>query len=238
MDTEPKEAFPYAPPTEELKLKYAHIFALEEPLHPRVVKLAFDKVVSFVLLVLTSPIFLLLFVAYIAEGILIPENRGPIFLYYIASSAGRKFRKYKFRLIKEKYVDQELAKQGDWHAFKNEWMPESRTYVGRFVKKFYLDELPQFYCILRGDMSIIGPRPLAWHHYERDLAQGNVSRKLIRGGLLGQGHVMKGTPEMGAPHFEYDYIDKYMKLSALGLLLLDLRIIYKGIKVVLQGKGL
>jgi hypothetical protein len=35
--------------------------------------------------------------------------------------------------------------KGDWHAFANEWDPASRTYLGRFAKKFYLDELPQFF---------------------------------------------------------------------------------------------
>jgi lipopolysaccharide/colanic/teichoic acid biosynthesis glycosyltransferase len=87
-------------------------------------------------------------------------------------------------------------------------------------------------------MSIVGPRPLAVHHYERDRKQGNVSRFLIKGGMLGLGHVMKGTPQMGDPVYEYEYIDKYLKLSSIGLLWLDMKIIGCGIKVVLQGKGL
>ena len=57
-------------------------------------------------------------------------------------------------------------------------------------------------------MSFVGPRPLSIIHYERDLAQGNVSRKLIKGGLLGFGHIHKGTSEMGNPQFEYEYIKK------------------------------
>ena len=235
---EPEEAFPYKPPGDDLKRKYQHIFALNQPLGDKLPKLLFDKVVAASALLLASPIFVALYLAYLVEGLIIRESKGPLFFAYIAASAGKKFRKYKIRLIKTSYIDQELAKRGDWHAYSAEWTPKSRTYVGRFVKKFYLDELPQFYNILRGDMSVVGPRPLAWHHYQRDLEQGNVNRKLLKGGLLGLGHVMKGTPEMGNPAFEYEYIDKYMSLSPLRLLWFDLKIIGKGIKVIFEGKGL
>jgi lipopolysaccharide/colanic/teichoic acid biosynthesis glycosyltransferase len=79
---------------------------------------------------------------------------------------------------------------------------------------------------------------LAILHYERDKAQGNVTRFLIKGGLLGLGHINKGTPEMGNPVYEYEYIDQYIKRSSFGLLLLDLRIIWRGVLVILKGKGL
>ena len=235
---EPEEAFPYKPPDDNLKKKYKHIFALNQPLEDKLPKLLFDKLVAASTLLMASPIFLVLYLAYLFEGLIIPESKGPMFFSYVAVSAGKKFRKYKIRLIKTSYIDQELAKRGDWHAYSDEWKPESRTYVGRFVKKFYLDELPQFYNILRGDMSVVGPRPLAWHHYQRDLEQGNVSRKLLKGGLLGLGHIMKGTPEMGNPVYEYEYIDKYMTLASFRLLWFDLRIIGRGIKVIFEGKGL
>jgi len=236
--SEPKEAFPYRAPDEVIKQRYRHIFEIKEPLAPRTPKLVFDKVVAALLLLAAAPVFLLLKIAFLVEGWLIPENKGPMFFSYNAASAGKIFPKYKIRLIKMRYIDADGAKRGDWHAYSAEWTPESRTHVGRFVKKFYLDELPQFYSVLKGDMSIVGPRPLAVHHYERDREQGNVSRYLLKGGMLGLGHIKKGTPEMGNPVYEYEYIDQYLKLSPLGLLWLDLTIIWRGVRVILQGKGL
>lgn len=236
--SEPIQAFPYKPPTEAIRRQYAHLFTLDQPLQPRLLKTAFDKLVALALLLVAAPILACLKLAYMVEGWLDPEAKGPLFFHYNAVSAGNVFPKYKIRLIKTKFIDAEGARRGDWHAFSAEWTPESRTRVGHVVKKFYLDELPQFFNILRGDMSLIGPRPLAVHHYERDRAQGNVPRFLIRGGLLGLGHIHKGTPEMGNPRYEYEYVERYRTASALGLLWLDLTIVLRGILVVLKGKGL
>ena len=235
---EPDEAFPYLPPTKSLRDRYAHIFAQEVPIPPSLLKRFFDIAFSSIVLICAAPIFLVLWMAYKIEGLILPEHAGPMFFHYVAVSGGRSIPKYKLRIIKIGCIDPELASLHDWHAFRNEWNPACRTSVGRFVKKFYLDELPQFYNVLIGDMSMVGPRPLAVHHFERDVAQGNVARKLIKGGILGLGHIHKGTRQMGDPKFEYEYAEKVLSGSSLDILMLDSWIIWRGLCVVVRGKGL
>src|SRR5476649_588335 len=183
-NTEPKEAFPYKPPSAEILKRYEYVFSLTQPLQPRFAKVLFDKVTAGLLLSISAPILLALKVCFLVEGWLVPENSGPMLFYYWAVSAGKPIRKYKVRIIKMNCIDPEGAKRGDWIAYSAEWRPESRTFTGKLVKKFYLDELPQFYCVLKGDMSIVGPRPLSEMHYKRDRDQGNVARLLLRGGLV------------------------------------------------------
>ncbi len=237
MNIEPKESFPYKPPTEEIKIKYKKIFDINEPLKIRFAKLIFDKVVSFFLLIISIPILLLLKISFLIEGLIISENKGPMIFYYHAISAGKVIKKYKIRLIKEKYIDVKGAKKHDWLAYSAEWSPDSRTIMGSFVKKWYLDELPQFWSVLKGDMSIVGPRPLSIMHFERDLEQGNVTRKLLKGGLLGLGHINKGTAEMGNPEYEYEYINSYLNKSSYKLICLDIWIILKGVRLIFKGGG-
>ena len=234
---EPTKAFPYKPPTLEIKRKYSYIFSDQLSLQNRYLKLGFDRLVALVFLLITVPIIIFLKLAFILEGLLIPENKGPMFFSYNAVSQGKVFPKFKIRLIKTKFIEPKGAKRGDWMAYSAEWNENSRTYVGAFVKKFYLDEIPQFWNVFRGDMSIVGPRPLAVIHYERDLAQGNVTRKYLKGGLLGLGHIMKGKPEFGNPIYEYEYIEQYIKRSELGLLWLDITIIWRGTLLILKGGG-
>ena len=234
---EPSEAFPYRPPTQEILRDYAHIFELQGSLPPRFFKSLFDKIFASIVLIFTIPILLLLKIAFIVEGILVPENKGPMLFYYWGISRGKKIKKWKVRIIKEKYIDSIGASNHEWIAFSAEWTPESKTYMGRIVKKWYLDELPQFWSVLVGDMSIVGPRPLSVMHFERDKAQGNVTRSLLKGGLLGLGHINKGTSEMGNSIYEYQYIDEYINRSSFKLMCLDLWIIWKGIILILKGGG-
>lgn len=234
---EPIQSFPYKPPSDQIRKKYANIFELDKPLPNNIYKTIFDKSVSLILLAFSLPILCLLKLAFIIEGLIIPENKGPLFFYYWGISKGKKFKKWKIRLIKTKFIDQSKAKNGEWIAYSAEWNEETRTIVGAFVKKWYLDEIPQFWAVFIGKMSIVGPRPLSELHYKRDLDQGNISRFLIKGGMLGLGHIHKGTDEMGKPEYEYEYIQQYISKSSFRLFLLDLEIIWKGILLIFKGGG-
>lgn len=231
------KVFPYKPPSKDVKERYKGIFALKEPLRERICKLIFDKLFSLIAIIVASPIFIAILIAYFLDGIIHPEHKGSIFAPYIASTCGRKFNKYKFRLAKESLVDHEARKRGDYRAYPSQFKPANLTRVGKFLKKYYLDELPQIFNIFKGDISFVGPRPFAWEHYQRDLSQGNVARKLQKAGLFSYSHTRKGTPDFGKPELDYDYMEQYMKLSALSLLWTDIKIMAKGIKMILEGKG-
>lgn len=237
MNKEPIEAFPYLPPTDEIKSEFSEIFKITKPLKEKFIKNIFDKLISSLLLILAIPLLIALKIGFIIESLIDPSSKGDMFFSYNAVSKGKTFKKYKIRIIKEEYIDQSAAKKGEWIAYSGEWNSKSRTFMGGIVKKFYLDEIPQLYNILIGDMSIVGPRPLSELHYERDLKQGNVSRKLIKGGLLGLGHIMKGKAEFGNPIYEYKYIRYYINYSELKLFIVDMKIILKGIMLVLKGGG-
>ena len=60
ISTEPEEAFPYTPPTDQIKSEYAHLFELTDPLPPRFFKVLFDKVLALILLTISLPILLIL----------------------------------------------------------------------------------------------------------------------------------------------------------------------------------
>ena len=93
--SEPKEAFHYKPPDEELKKKYHNIFEIKKPLQRRFFKYLFDKLVATLVLLIISPFMLCLKLLYVIEGLVIPEHKGPMFFSYRAVSTGKVFKKYK-----------------------------------------------------------------------------------------------------------------------------------------------
>lgn len=116
-----------------------------------------DVLVSAVLLVLLSPLL-----AAIAVGILVTSGRPIIFTQTRVGLNGRLFSLYKFRSMRVD-AEQELAQLQEMNemrgpAFKMRNDPRV-TGIGRWLRRYSLDELPQLWNVLRGDMSLVGPRP-------------------------------------------------------------------------------
>lgn len=137
-----------------------HIVATPERLSPAflVVKRVFDVFTSFAGLVVLAIPFAII-------GFLIKHDdpKGPVFYSQIrVGRNGKEFRMWKFRSMvvgAEKMVDK-LVDQNDIDGAMFKLKADPRvTRIGRFIRKYSLDELPQLYNVLRGDMSIVGPRP-------------------------------------------------------------------------------
>jgi lipopolysaccharide/colanic/teichoic acid biosynthesis glycosyltransferase len=121
-------------------------------------KRVFDGVVSAAALVLLSPLFLA-----IAAAILLSDPREPVFYpWRVLGKNGRPFVGYKFRTMvpNADLLKQQMLALNEMQGpvFKMRKDPRT-TRLGAMLRKFSLDELPQLYSVLKGDMSLVGPRP-------------------------------------------------------------------------------
>jgi len=91
--------------------QYKEIFDLEEPLPDRFIKVVFDKTVAFFSLLISTPIWAAIYLSNKIEGWIVPRNKGPLMSPYEGGTQGRRFLKYKFRIVKEGLipVDQKLT---------------------------------------------------------------------------------------------------------------------------------
>nr|WIF88107.1 sugar transferase [Acholeplasma laidlawii] len=120
----------------------------------RLFKRISDFVLSLLGLIILSPLFLLLVI------MIKLDSKGPIL--FKQKRVGR--HKKHFNILKFRTMRIDTPKDTPTHLLKNpeQWI----TKVGRFLRKTSLDELPQIINILKGDMSIIGPRPALWNQYD------------------------------------------------------------------------
>jgi lipopolysaccharide/colanic/teichoic acid biosynthesis glycosyltransferase len=113
------------------------------------------------------------------------------------------------------------------------------TWAGRrLLRPWYLDELPQLFNILRGDMSIVGPRPWSPELVDRQLASGRDYRLRIIAGLTGPAQVTKGVEGTNYEQLDLLYVDACTTLGGWALVLLDLRILARTVRVLARGEGL
>ena len=183
------------------------------------IKHGLDKLIAFILLIAVSPVFLI-----IALGIKL-TSKGPIFFIQDrVGKDGKDFKIYKFRTMVQN------AEHIGSGIYTEENDPRI-TKIGRFLRKTSLDELPQLINILKGDMSIIGPRPTLRYQVDK-YNEYQMGRLKMRPGVTGLAQVNGRNSLPWSKRIEYDieYVNNYS-------LWLDLKIMIKTVKVVLTAEG-
>lgn len=176
-------------------------------------------------------------VAVIVIGPIIKiQSPGPIFFSQIrVGKNGRRFRIYKFRSM---YTDaeerkQELMKQNKMNGFMFKMDNDPRiTPIGKFIRKTSIDELPQFWNIIKGDMSLVGTRPPTVDEFEQYETHHRV-RLSIKPGLTGLWQV-SGRSDIVDFEEVVKLDEQYIREWNLGL---DLKILWQTVLVVLGRKG-
>ena len=195
-----------------------------------------DILVSALLLVLLSPLVVVLLLAMALDMLLVAADRGSFLYRETRVSQGRPFALLKFRTLKRAELERLRAEGG--HARPSEAEPENLTWAGRrLLKPWYFDEIPQFLNVLRGDMSLVGPRPWPPEMVRRQVAEGLDYRNRVRAGLTGPAQVTKGEGKR-YEDLDSDYIERCNRLSAWALVRYDLRILRRTIATIGRGEGL
>ncbi|MBR5898814.1 MAG: sugar transferase [Muribaculaceae bacterium] len=184
-----------------------------------------DVVISFFTLLLISP--LLLVIAILVKC----DSRGPVFYRQQRIGYHKKpFYIYKFRSMR---VDAEVS--GPALSTLND---PRITRLGRVLRKYRLDELPNFWNVLRGDMSIVGPRPEREYYIKQILAKAPYYTLIhqVRPGITSWGMVKYGYAS------DVDGMIERLKYDLLYIenvsMLVDLKILFYTVQIVVTGKGI
>lgn len=197
-------------------------------------KRLFDILFSLLILTIGLPIFILI-------GITIKlTSRGPIFYAHERIGRGGKpFPCYKFRTM---YSDANDRLQELLHSqphLKEEWESSFKlkndpriTPLGSFLRKTSLDELPQFWNVIRGDLSVVGPRPVVQQEIQKHFGEKAPVILSVRPGLTGIWQVSGRSDTAYSMRIELD--EKYVDTQTL---LLDLKLIAKTIPAMIFSRG-
>ena len=200
-------------------------------------KRALDLAISLVLLVLLSPVFVFLVVAMVVDMIRCPRDRGPFLYRETRISRGRPFELLKFRTLRRDVL---RGMDPSSHARMLEADPANLTWAGRrLLKPWYLDELPQLWNILRGDMSLVGPRPWPPPMVEGQVAKGLTYRNELVAGWTGPVQVRKGLAEPSDyTALDLAYVDLCRSSTPLRVVVADIGILWRTLKAIARGEGL
>lgn len=194
------------------------------PYWQRFAKRAFDVLVSSLVLILFSPLYLALAIAVKTS------SKGPVF--FTQSRIGKKGKPFNIIKFRSMYINAEksgpqLSKENDARITK----------IGKTLRKTRMDEIPQFFNVLKGEMSIVGPRPERLYFIEQICQKAPQYKFLykIKPGITSWGQVKYGYAENVnemIDRLKFDLI--YLENRSL---LVDLKIMIYTILVIFQGKG-
>jgi exopolysaccharide biosynthesis polyprenyl glycosylphosphotransferase len=204
---------------------YIQIYLDSLPLWQKVCKRIMDIVASFLFIVLTSPLFLLL-----AIGVK-RSSPGPIF--YRQKRIGRREKPFEIIKFRSMYEDAEADGQPRLSSENDDRI----TPFGAFMRRTHLDEIPQFFNVLKGDMSLVGPRPERQYYIDQIVEKAPYYRLLLfeKPGITSWGQISFGYAENVDEMIErlrYDIM--YIENMSL---LMDIKILFYTAVAVLKGKG-
>ena len=161
-------------------------------------KRIFDFIISLLCTVAFSP-FLLILVLLVKL-----DSKGPVFFTQKRVGKGKKY----FKILKFRTMRIDTPKDTPTHLLEN---PDQYiTRVGHFLRKTSLDELPQLFNIVAGQMSFVGPRPALWNQYDLIEERDKYGANDVRPGLTGWAQV-NGRDELEIPvkaRFDGEYVEK------------------------------
>ncbi|MBI3788927.1 MAG: undecaprenyl-phosphate glucose phosphotransferase [Ignavibacteriales bacterium] len=186
-----------------------------------ILKRSFDMLMAIVVLILASPLFLLI-ALLVKLG-----SKGPVF--FLQERVGLDSMPFQVMKFRTMLTDAEKDTGPVW-ASKND--PRT-TGIGKFLRRFSLDEIPQLFNVLRGDMSIVGPRPERPHFVEqfKEIPK-YLDRHRVKTGMTGWAQVngLRGNaPIEERTKYDVYYVENWS-------LVFDVKIILKTIRAVLFGK--
>jgi len=186
---------------------------------------------------MAAPIWIFFLIGIFIEHLLRGYPLDPLFYKEIRISQGKRFFIYKFNIFDQREIDR-MRNLGVFIHTKELEHNGRLIFLGNLLRQTYLDELPQLWNVFKGEMSIVGPRPLNEKVYESLKEKEIPVIDVLKGGLAGLVQASKGEGSKSTAELDADYLEQYRVRGSVSIVLYDLRIILRTIRVMLDAKGI